>query len=676
MDRRMRYTPSAMRPSSDPRSQMSQASPPADRPFTLFIIAAAFLGAALVLARTWNYGPGLGPDSVFYVETARNLLQGQFFTQIYGEPYVLHAPIYPALLAAASLSAFDPKDAVGPLNSAITAATALVAGRWIAERIKSRFLAAGSILAVACGHPLVWAGSIGFPVALFILLSTLALINAEAFFRNGGRKEIIYSTLFSALAWLTHYTGIAVVVWVGALLLLHQADALPAKAKRAASYLLITAAPMAMWWASVVYRAGEFAPHTRTLNYSLPAVAGDIATAVSKWAFVNLYVDSLRGDLAQWPIATALSAAALLALALGVGYGVVRAALRNGAGVALWERWGAVFVFGGFALTFLFLYFVALLMRQTWDGAQDRHLIPAYLPLFIAVVVALDRLIGRSRGAGRPLSIGGLSVRVSPATAITALGLWLALTLPLHIVAIREANAYGIAKQDIGVYGRPRWANSQTIAHIRENPPNGAVYSNKGEPLALYAPGLTIPRLRSFDAPADWAAAAPDGAALTWFHSIGGEWDYDAADLRMVPGLETVADLDDGALFRVNKAHNPRPAHQAAYDALADRETVVRSAYDVYLDGRTLIYAKSPCSREETAARFFLHVIPVDEDDLQDSRKRYGFDNLDFSFEFSGVRVSGACMVSVALPAYPIAEVATGQFAGGERLWETTFPPS
>ena len=656
---------------------MSQASPPADRPFTLFIIAAAFLGATLVLARTWNYGPGLGPDSVSYIETARNLLQGQFFTQLYGEPYY-RPPLYPTLLAVASLSVFDPRVVIVPLNAAAFGASVIVVGMWIRQRISTRVLARWGVLASACAHPPLWVGTIGFPQVLATLFTLLTLISAEAYFRQEGRKGIICSALFSAIALLTHYTGIAVVVWVSALLLVHPGAALFAKAKRMVFYVLIAASPMSIWWTlGVVRRTGEFAPWAGTSNISFFGLASDIATSVSKWAFVNLYVESLRGDLEQWPIATALSAAALLALALGVGYGVVRATLRKGVGLALWERWGAFFVFGGFALTFLFFYLIAFMTGHAWHGVEDRHTASAYWMLFTAVVVALDKIIRRSSDAGRPFSIGGRSFRVSSATAITAaLGLWLALTLPLHIVAIREANAYGIAKFDIGVYGRPRWANSQTIAHIRENPPSGAAYSNHSEPLALYAPGLTIPRLRSFDAPADWAAAAPDGAALTWFHAIDGDWDYDAADLRMVPGLEAVADLDDGALFRVNKAHDPRPAHQAAYDALADREPVVRSAYNVHLDGRTLIYAKSPCSREETAARFFLHVIPVDEDDLPDDRARYGFDNLDFSFEFSGVRVNGACMVTVALPPYPIAEVATGQFADGERLWDATFPLS
>ena len=637
---------------------------------TLFILAAAILGAALVLARGFSYGLGLGPDSVVYVEVARNLASGEFFTQSHGEPLILQPPLYPSLLAVASLSIFDPKDIMQPVNIVVFGAVAFVVGRWIAKRIESRVLAGLGVLAVATAHPLAWAASIGFPLALLLLFTMLALINADNYFREGRRSFLAWALVFSALASLTHYTGIAVVVSIAALLAVHPGATLSARAKRAALSLLAASVPLGTWWIIVVYRTREFAPLERNIDYSFLGLAGDIATSVSKWAFVNLFVDSLHGDLAQWPIASALAAAALSALALGIGCGVVRASFRGSAGLALWERWGSLFVFGGFALTFLFLYFVALLTGQTWNGAQDRHLIPAYLPLFIAAVFALDRLISHSHSEERLSSIGGLPVRRAPLIVGAAFGLWLALALILHVVAIREANVYGITKWDIGVYGSPRWVNSETIAYVREQPPQGVVYSNLAEALTLYIPGLSSPRPLPNATPSEWVALAPNGAALAWFHNVGWSSNYDAADLRVTPGLEASVELADGALFIVNKAHNPRPVRQAAYDALSGREPAVRSVYDLYLDGRTLAYVKSPCAREETAARFFLHVVPVDRHDLPEDRKRWTFDNLDFSFERGGVRLDDVCVASVQLPAYPIAEIETGQFAGGERLWD------
>ena len=644
---------------------------------TLFAAVAGVLGAALVLAREVAHGPGLGPDSVIYVEVARNLLEGEFFTQRYGAPLILQPPLYPALLAAASLSLFDPKDVIAPVNAAVVGATVFIAGRWLAGRLTRRSLGAWSVLAVACAHPLVWAGSIGFPAALFILLSTLALIKADAFLQEGKRSSLALASLFSMLAWLTHYTGIAIVVSVGALLLLRPGAPLAVRAKRAAAYALASSAPTAVWWSGVLYRTGDADPLERAVGYSFFGLAGDIAAAVSKWAFVNLFVDGLYPEPVEWPIAVALSAAALLALAVGVGYGAARAALdRNAAGV-LWERWGSVFVFGGFALTFIALYLAALLLRQTWDGAQDRHLVPAHLSLFIAGTLALDRLIERRVSGGRTFSVKGVSVRLSLSGAVAgALWAWLALALALHVVAIREANAYGITRWDVGKYGEPRWAHSETIAYLRDEPLSGEVYTNQVEALSLYAPGGADPRLiPRLDSVPSWTESAPAGSGVVWFDDIGTPLDHDAADLRATPGLEAAADLSDGVVFKVSRERDPRPALRAAFESLTRGEPVVRSAYDLYLDGRTLAYAKSPCSRDDGAARFFLHVTPMNADDLQNDRKPHGFDNLDFSFESQGVRFEGKCMVSVVLPSYPIAEVTTGQFAGGERLWEAEFPP-
>ena len=42
----------------------------------------------------------------------------------------------------------------------------------------------------------------------------------------------------------------------------------------------------------------------------------------------------------------------------------------------------------------------------------------------------------------------------------------------------------------------------------------------------------------------------------------------------------------------------------------------IRSGFDVYLLDDTLVYAKEPCVSEDVDATFFLHVDPIDPDDL------------------------------------------------------------
>ncbi len=113
---------------------------------------------------------------------------------------------------------------------------------------------------------------------------------------------------------------------------------------------------------------------------------------------------------------------------------------------------------------------------------------------------------------------------------------------------------------------------------------------------------------------------------------------------------------------------------------------VIRSDWDVYLVGNSLIYVKEPCIPEDVEPRFFLHLDPVDRNDLPIYRKLYGFDNLDFTFRDHGFDnldftfrdhrspIEGrACVAIRELPDYAIAAIRTGQFTGEGRVWEGNF---
>ena len=91
-----------------------------------------------------------------------------------------------------------------------------------------------------------------------------------------------------------------------------------------------------------------------------------------------------------------------------------------------------------------------------------------------------------------------------------------------------------------------------------------------------------------------------------------------------------------------------------------------------YRHSRRLGYAKKGCTASDVQAPFFVHVFPVDEQQLPAWGRQYGFDNLDFSFSPSGYREKGKCWTTVDLPAYEIARIRTGQYTPlGGRIWET-----
>ena len=111
-----------------------------------------------------------------------------------------------------------------------------------------------------------------------------------------------------------------------------------------------------------------------------------------------------------------------------------------------------------------------------------------------------------------------------------------------------------------------------------------------------------------------------------------------------------------------------------APDTVGDGQPAIRSDYDVHLTDNKLIYTKEQCAEDDTEASFFLHIDPIDVEDLPDHRKQHGFDNLDFGFEWQGEILDGNCVATVPLPDYDIAEIRTGQFVpvngGFQHLWE------
>ena len=154
------------------------------------------------------------------------------------------------------------------------------------------------------------------------------------------------------------------------------------------------------------------------------------------------------------------------------------------------------------------------------------------------------------------------------------------------------------------------------------------------------------------------------------------------ADLVIEPKLRS----ENGLLTPYNKhvfMYNRElydTAIQKFYDDVLSSGSVISSQFNVYLNQNTLFYIKEQCSDEEVRAGFFLHVNPVDANDLPEERKPFGFDNLnfnlvDFNFYIPEDISPQNCAAQVQLPEYDIANFYTGQFIRGEPepLWSGSY---
>ena len=109
---------------------------------------------------------------------------------------------------------------------------------------------------------------------------------------------------------------------------------------------------------------------------------------------------------------------------------------------------------------------------------------------------------------------------------------------------------------------------------------------------------------------------------------------------------------------------------RADYAALAAAEPDRRADFDLYWQDGRLTYIRETCAAADTAAGFFLHIIPAEVADLPAERRPAGFANRDFAFAHYGGAFDGKCLAAVSLPDYPIKEMRTGQYVPGQGdLW-------
>ena len=122
------------------------------------------------------------------------------------------------------------------------------------------------------------------------------------------------------------------------------------------------------------------------------------------------------------------------------------------------------------------------------------------------------------------------------------------------------------------------------------------------------------------------------------------------------------------ALLRDPRLHVDR--FREKHRTLTQGAAAARAHYDVYFDAArgALTYARAPCVPADLVARFFLHVVPVDADDLPGDRVRDGYDNRDFNLPEQAL-FDGKCLAAVRLPEYAVDHVRTGQTERKDDVW-------
>ena len=720
---------------------------------TFVLLGAAALGTALVLARGIRYGAALAYDSIAYIAVARHLLEGNGFLTFDWGYYALGPPFYPVLLAVAGLGLFDPIEVAGALNAAVLGLTVFVAGDYLRRRVTSRLLVVWAAVTLAVAVPLVDLASWALSGSVFVLLTTLALVNLADFLTEGRRRSLAGAIVFSALAWQTRYLGVGLVAAVG-LLLLSSRGSWVERGKRVAALSLAAGLPMAAWMVRNTLSIGLATGKREWPRTSLPETVTEIGSILGGWFETDLLPGTGAGVEAALLLA-AVAAAVFVRSRAGrrarpavpAGGAPARAAEGSGAAPVRRNR-EDLRVFLVFALVYTAALAAGMMLGQTGHGVAPRFVAPLYVPLLLAAILALDRRFCTRRGGpAAPGRVRDARLRNRFGVAAAALALWTIGQTPLQVRAIGAANT-----SEPTLYrgfAAPPWTDSETIRALRGRETVGPVFTNL--PILLYLhfdnsrfirylpealtddgrPGPESPAPGETGPFRQWLEGAAEGTWIAWFEGVDrANYEYGLAELRSRPTLEPMADLDDGALFRVNRSYRP-PAnpYRAAYRAMrggAWGDPVARAPFDLYFDGTNLGYLRVPCTATDTEPRFFLHIYPVDTGDLPPERTLFKFENRDFAFPDYGVILDEAppapdanapdtnaadanapgttdpeatdpdatdpdatdpnpdaaapeppapkCVALVRAPGYPISYIRTGQYLSGQpAFWNSRF---
>ena len=633
---------------------------------TLLIACIAGLGTAHILVRTATYGAGISEDSVDLLSTALNFLAGEGWRDLTGEPLTLWPPLFPLLLAAFGWVGIEPLEAGRLINATAFGLTILAAGCWLRSHLRSRWLVLAATATIPAALPLShWATSLETEI-LFVLLTLLALIQLASFLNRRTAAPLWWAAVFTALTALTRWPGVAL-IGTGVLVLLPTARLRQTLVFGAISSVPLLAVLTHNWAVTgdLTRATGNREPSGQSLSDGL----GQVVDVFRTWIVPPNAPDGLA-----YLLGLAVAAVVLVGIAVVLRY---RQPDPEAAPASL--RLEPIIPFGAFAVAYL-VFMVAVVPLTVEQGIDSRYLLPIYVPLLLEAALLLDRFLSIA-SAGRMVVVRyGLASLVLLAT-LAHVG------CSAYENLRRTAQAWRAGYGD-GTYNVAYWQQSETLNYLRDNHIEGRVYSSHRS-LAWFVYRAAVPgKYRNIRRnKMRWIEA---GAHIVWFDRFYMFYkqsypDCDDLDLRVLPGVETVAELADGVVLR-RTAYEPfdpdrhlarkqRYVNQLIQQA-SDR--VVRAGWTVYRTGRKLIYLKEPCDPADIQAKFVLHVVPADPANLPPDRRQYDSDNLDFYFDWYGKRLDDQCMVIAPLPDYAIDRIYIGQWIAEEDrpLWEAEFPAS
>ncbi|HTL30215.1 MAG TPA: hypothetical protein VL282_13375 [Tepidisphaeraceae bacterium] len=496
----------------------------------------------LLLAYATQSGPGLSPDSRSYLSGARFLLEGRGICNVNGDgnivPMTHFAPLYPILLAGTGFGG-DPLERARWIGAAFFGGSIFLGG-WLVFRAAGRSALGGIIASVLFAlsfdlvrvYVMVWSE----PAFIFFMLGGFLLI--ANYLQRLRTPLLALGSAAIACAFVTRYSGAALVISTGLVILLYPNRPMRRRLIDSMVYSVISIAPMIAWI-------------VRNLITAQSAADREAAFHPPNWNDIQLSLATLANWFVPIPFEprTFLAILAAAVVAIGAIFAARRfVGARTAPPSVEAPATQASLLLGAFCIVYVLFLLFSLTFVDAHTPLDYRILSPLYVGLLLWAILKLAPLGGSDRW------------RV---VIIAALGFFLASQ------ATRSAAwAHTTSDEGIGA-GSKVWKNSPTLKFVADLPAGTLLYSN--------APDLIDFRINRFAKPVPKVTnpitrkpektyrpylmglrddLAAHGGYIVWFNTRRASRWYLVTETQINTDLplEKVTGFTDGTVYRLRPA--------------------------------------------------------------------------------------------------------------------------
>ncbi|MBX9965086.1 MAG: hypothetical protein K2Y35_18655 [Burkholderiales bacterium] len=441
----------------------------------LWSVAAGLVYGLAIALLTFRTELSVNSDGAYLLSGAVHLAAGHGLIGFDGEPLAYWPPVYPALMAVAVKLGFDVRWGAWAVNALAAFGTMSAIAYWLLTTCERRALALLGMVACAGLHPLLELLSDVHPDGLLLGL-TLHSIAGAAVWLRGNPRGLVYGLVFAALAAVTKYQGLGILMGWGLLALMRARERGLTATVRTLAGVVIATSPLAAWLVRNVTMAGS--------------PTGDRSTTNTMADYVSRYLPSVLDGVTSWYLPESLPTSLRVAIVVAgvVVLGVTLALLLRH------ERAHAAARAGGAALiTMSGTYLVFTLVASIASMALGIQRYLALLaPMFVMMtMLALDRL-----------AVRGNRKIVGVAAAVVAFVL-------LAVPMVRSAHMAARIQEGKAGYVYGDWYTEIRPA-LKQFPFDGVVLSNHA---GFVWTSARVPERRVEQATwQEWLAAGPEAA--------------------------------------------------------------------------------------------------------------------------------------------------------------------